>query len=717
MERSALRQDTAAGRAAESGRAPGAAAPTAEGPAEAPDAPPPAGRRAEDFWRHPAAEEILRTVSRAQIVNRLNFLNFIAEPVLLAFTHRLYGRAVVLPALPQPCLGERVELRWAEEADAAALARSYRLACVLLPQGQGFIRLEPAESTLQPEGLVIALPETGQEIAHRRRERHRCRGVEARLIQNGALFSGVLLDFNAESFRVELRAEPPQSFAWIDPERPVQVVFSRGERTIYTGECRIVRSAPGGATRGYVLEPAAREIRRFRRAEFRSRRHCLSPSPNMICRHPLSGKRLEFKIVDISGSGFAVEEEESSAVLPAGLVLEEIALHFPDGSRITACAQVVFRRPADPARPDGATRCGFALIDIGPEDHVKLLATLHQAGDSRAYVCSDIDLDELWEFFFDTGFIYPEKYRALHPHKEAIRARYEMLYTRCPDIARHFVYQENGTIMGHLAMIRLWEESWLIHHHAARTAASYKAGLVVLDQAGRFAYDAHRLRRLHLEHGLTYYRPQNRFPARIFGGVVRYIGNPKGCWEDEFAFITPRPAERPATELPPGWSLEAATAADVGELETWYEERSGGLLLHALDMAPHNWRTDTLGREFEKYGLRRRRRFFALRREGGLAAVMVATVSEAGFNFSDLTNGTFVFLLDPGRLDAAVLEAALAAAHRAVDYPAAPALVHPLAAARQAGIPCAKSYILWGLRVAEFSDRYFRFLDRIMRRL
>jgi hypothetical protein len=677
--------------------------------------PPP---KAEDSWLKPAAEEIQRVVSRGQLVNRLNFMNFVDEPILLVFSHRRYDHVTLAPAHPLPCLGEELECRWAEGAEPASLARSYRLVCALVPRGQGFLRFEPQRIEMHPQAVRLWLPEAAQEIRHRKAERHPCRGIAARLIQNSAMFSGSLLDFNARSFRVELRAEPPQSFDWIDPALPVIVVFSSGEQAAFTGECRIVRFSPGASRRGYVLEPLHREIRRFRRTEFRSRRHCLTPSPNMICRHPLTGRRVELKLVDLSGSGFSVEEEEASAVLLTGLILEGVELHFADGSRITVSAQVVFRRPADPENPGGPTRCGLALIDVRPEDHVKLLATLHQAEDGKAYVCNDIDLFELWDFFFDTGFIYPKKYGAIHAKKKEIQDRTARLYTRCPDIARHFIYQENGTIMGHLAMIRLWEESWLINHHAARTSARNKAGLIVLDQAGRFIYDAHRLCRLHLDHALTFYRPENKFPSRIFGGLTRHIGDPKGSWIDEFAYIGPAAGRAPGDErLPPGWSLDPAAAADIVELEQWYEASSGGLLLHALDMAPHNWQADTLGREYEKHGFRRARRFFALRHGEELKAVLVATVSDLGFNLSDLTNSTYVFLLAPSGLTAAVLSAALARVHRAVDYPEAPALIAPLAHVREAGIPFDKTYLLWGLKTAGFSDRYFRFLDRIMRRI
>ncbi|MDZ7582500.1 MAG: hypothetical protein U5R30_18445 [Deltaproteobacteria bacterium] len=86
---------------------------------------------------------------------------------------------------------------------------------------------------------------------------------------------------------------------------------------------------------------------------------------------------------------------------------------------------------------------------------------------------------------------------------------YEKLYTQSPTIARHFIYQEKGNILGHMAMVRFYEEAWLIHHHAARKSALNKAGLIVLKQISHFINDSCRLNAIHLKYVIMYYRPNN----------------------------------------------------------------------------------------------------------------------------------------------------------------------------------------------------------------
>jgi hypothetical protein len=59
---------------------------------------------------------------------------------------------------------------------------------------------------------------------------------------------------------------------------------------------------------------------------------------------------------------------------------------------------------------DARILVGIALLDINFGDFVQLSSLLHPVEDEKAFVCRQIDTDDLWEFFFETGFIYPGKY-------------------------------------------------------------------------------------------------------------------------------------------------------------------------------------------------------------------------------------------------------------------------------------------------------------------
>ncbi len=661
-----------------------------------------------------ASEDAGRKIAMDHLINRLNFVNFQESRIQLHFTHRHSGRSLLIPAFPLPCSGPVLECVWPEETDGTWLSQTHELSYILVPRGEKLIQSIPEVIEIHAGGCRLALPNISREVSHRRIERQRCCGITVHLIQNSSSFSGSLLDFTASSFRVELKALPPQCLDWIDPALPVLVVFHSGRQTLYSSECHIMRTTSGRDTRGYVLEPLKQEIQRYRKAEFRSDRQVLNPSPNIIFRHPLTQKRVDLKVIDLSGSGVAVEEDETASVLLPGLTLPEVELSFGNIFKIKCGLQVVFRKPLTNHTKRQRVRCGLALIDVTAQDHIKLLGILHQVKDRNAYICNDIDLEALWDFLFETGFIYPAKYALIEKNKSAIKATYANLYQRSPDIARHFVYQDNGVILGHMATIRFWERTWLIHHHAARKSALPKAGLVVLDQIGRFVHDTFRIRGLRMDYMVCYYRPQNRFPSRVFGGVARYINNPRSCSVDPFAYVRMEDPIEEAPVLPAGWQIEAATATDLEMLAANYDRVSGGLLIKAMDLDPAGDREERLSREFQNHGFTRERHLFALKEDGRLKAFIIVNVSDIGLNLSDLVHCLNALILEPRDLPPEVLLSALRLALRATRQHGIPALIFPLSYAEENGIPIEKVYHLWAFHIFDAnSQAYYKYLSRL----
>lgn len=651
-----------------------------------------------------------RRITRELLVNRLNLINFQDGCIQARFVHREYDQDVLVPAWPQPCAGAELVCAWCEDSGIERLLESHDLKDLLVPRGEKFIRSTPTAVSIDAHCARLTLPEASYEVSQRRVERQSCRNVSVTLLQNSSTFGGVLLDFSAFSFRVGLKATAPQRFDWIDPALPVNIILYAGTQTFYSGECRVLRQTQGAAARSYVLEPLRQEIQRYRRAEIRSQRQRLNPSPNLICRHPLTGKRVDLKVADLSGSGFAVEEDPQSAVLLPGLILPAVELHFANSFKLSCSAQIVFRKEVE--RKDGRRiRCGLALIDMSAQDHIKLLALLHQGRDGRSYICNDLDLEALWDFLFESGFIYPSKYAQIQKNKKQIREVYEKLYTRSPSIARHFVYQDNGTILAHMAMVRFWASTWLIHHHAARKSALNKAGLVVLDQIGRFIHETFRFSALHMDHIACYYRPQNKFPHKVFGGVAQFIGNPKGCSIDPFAYVSGR--RTGAASLPDGWSLAAATPQDRTGLQSFYDHVSGGLMLRAMDLEADVCMEEEINREFREHGFHRERHLFALAHAGRLKAFMIANVADVGLNLSDLTNGIHVVVTDAEGLTREVLAAAMQEACRRAGQGDVPALVYPVASAQRMELAFDKIYHLWTIDISAQSQNYFKYLSRL----
>ncbi|MGD9083677.1 MAG: PilZ domain-containing protein, partial [Desulfobacterales bacterium] len=337
-----------------------------------------------------AESEEAVSISKAQLINKINFINFQDRTLLLNFKHRKYQTPLTLLAAPQPCLGDDLECSWAEPDKILRELPFYEFENLLIPDGQNLIRVESELVRMDADAIRLRLPEIGYEVSSRTMLRHRCENINAQLIQNSSLFSGTLIDFNACTLKIELTVEPPRTFDWINPESPVNLMLSDASGTHYTGECKIIRQSTCQNTGTYILRPLRFEIQRFKHKEFRSQRYKITPSPNIRFRHPFTRQIFDLKVIDLSGSGFSVEEDEHTAVLLPGMILPQLELNFANSFQFQCKAQVVYRKVIDADHNAKKIKCGLALLDMDIHDHVKLVGLLHQAKDEKSYICNNV---------------------------------------------------------------------------------------------------------------------------------------------------------------------------------------------------------------------------------------------------------------------------------------------------------------------------------------
>lgn len=675
------------------------------------DQPAPAPVYKDDLDKKPSKDKI---ISQHQLINKLNYINFLDKTILIAFKHKKFGRTLTLKAKPQPCSNEDLICVWIEHSKLHKILEYYTVTKILIPDGRRFLIAEPEITELSDYKICFRLPESCRTAGSRKTRRHKCGEISVYLTQNGALYYGTLEDFCAFSFRVKVKTSPPQTFGWMDPTSTVNVILSDDEKTVYSGECSIIKDTFGQNRREYVLKPVNNSIRRFRQKEFRSTRQQVLPLPSISFNHPLFKKMVHLQALDLSGSGLSVEEESGNAVLLPGLIISNLEIRFGDNSFIKCIAQVVYSNKIGENERGDILKCGLAILDMTVEDHVKLLSLLHQANDKYSYICNKVNLDALWNFFFETGFIYPEKYEFIQKNKEKIKLTYKKLYTETPSIARHFIYQKNGRILGHMAMVRFYEGAWLIHHFAAVRSAYNRGGMVVLNQLGRFINDSHRLYSMKMDFVFCYYRPENKIPNHVFGGVARNIGDKKGCSLDEFSYyhLDKHTIESQMLEKP--WYLSTTQPEDLMDLESFYQDRSGGLMIHTLGLEPESSDLGPLSKEYTNSGFRRENIKFSLKKGNQLHAIIMVNMSDIGLNMSDLTNSINVFVVNRNGITKNIINSALSTIYKELSIANAPILLYPAKCADELNIQYERTYILWAFNLKHI-DQYFRYLKRLLK--
>jgi len=630
----------------------------------------------------PAKEgDATKKISKNQIQNHLNYINFQDESIAINFKHLRFDHSVSLQAKPQPCTGSELSCLWADSSEIGRKLNTYGFENISFRYGNNNLILRPELLNIDKSGISLALSELYYPLIFKKITHHPCKGIKAQLIQNSAVFKGNLTDFSSTSFHVRVALVPPQTSQWINPGASVEVILSNETEILYSGECWISENCAESDRIVIGLKPLSQNINRFKQKKFRSLRESIIPAPNILIKHPITGKLIELKVVDLSGSGFSVEADRISTMLLPGMIFPQVIMSFSKQFRITFKAQAIYVKNIKSQNNERIVKVGIAIIDIDPESHNNLMGILHQTQDEHSYINNEIDLNELWDFFFESGFIYPEKYSFLQDNREAVKNTFKRIYGQGADIARHFVFQKQGRINSHMSTIRFYEKSWLIHHHAARKSSLNSGGLSVLNQIGRFINDSHRLYSAKMDFVFCYFRVDNKFPSRVFGGASRIIKNPKACSLDSFAYLHFNNNSQ-KTMIPLDWELGRTNQEDLFELEAFYKIQSNGLMLNALDLTP----TQNNLKE----------------------------ISDIGLNLSDLTNSTTVYILDSNDLPYNILIQAISIIVTRLSMEDSPVLLYPLEYLKIHEIPYERIYRLWVLNMNS-TDHYFRYLKRLLR--
>ena len=172
-----------------------------------------------------------KPVSKNQLVNKLNFINFQDSTLLINFKHRNYHTRLTLLARPQPCLGDTLNCVWEKSEEGLQVLDFYEFQNILIPDIQNLIQVEPEIIRMDKNVIRLRLPDYGFEVSSRKVIRYGCQDIKAQLIQNSTLFSGTLVDFNACSLKIEQKATPPQTFEWINSESSVNLSLSDQKET------------------------------------------------------------------------------------------------------------------------------------------------------------------------------------------------------------------------------------------------------------------------------------------------------------------------------------------------------------------------------------------------------------------------------------------------------------------------------------------------------
>ncbi len=643
-------------------------------------------------------------VKQKGMINTLNYINFTNGTVMVHAIDPQYGEDFLLRAHLDASPQGQIACRWVE--GSTPLPDGATIPHVIMSDGLSLILLPIRVTTLHENGLTARLPEKGYLLGKRSIKRHTAQGIDVGLTQSGFLARGELIDFNPLAFRVRLIPDAGGSFIWLNGQSQCMIYLRNGQKILFSGPCRCVRQIGSLFERELVLEPLGQEIQRFQKNKLRTPRLRVTPPLSAHFEHPFFRKPIQRDIRDVSFAGFSVEEKTTEGVLIPGMIIPNMEIRHAGTPKMTCNAQIIYRRAA----VKGLVRYGLAILDMDFRSYRRLSHIIVHAGSSQACFTSDVEMDALWEFFFNTGFIYPKKYHLFQSSRDDFKETYRRLYHEDQDIEAHFTCEKNGQIYGHVSIVRAYQRAWMVHHLAARPLNGRRMGLFVLKNLHQFCDGFLRYPSSRMDHMIVYFRPDNYFPNLFFGGFARDLGNPQACSLDLFAY-TSHPTGRLPNPFPQGWQLTDFDTCHLPELERYYRNASGGLFLDVLRLGQPEEGHESLEEIYRRHGFFRKWRFHALTREKVLKAFFVVNHSSPGLNLSELLNSITVIVIDPAGLPWEILSAALSRLTPEYRTENVTLLIYPATYPAEQGVKVDRQYDLWIIDT-QHAKEYLDYMDK-----
>ena len=639
-------------------------------------------------------------VNKKVLINLINHLHFTQEQVSIHIQDNKTGEEFLQQGEPGPYIKDKVTIRFADP-EAFDLNRHKPLNLVI-DNRKSLIVFPVDLQSINQESLVLMMPEKAHSYSKRQAVRHTCQGVDAEIVQGQLNLHGVLEDINPHDLRVCMNI--PED---INSANPLFLKLSQDNQTYFMGECHILRSDKDGSY--IILQPIHSNRPVLKPRKYPNERVRMMPQPLIQFVHPLCGLAVQNKVDEISTSGFSVTVPDKESLLIPGMFIPQMTLQLPGMFNNLKCAaQVIYHRK----QTKDLAKYGFYILDMSLHDQRRLFDAVSKVGDPHVNIAGKVNMDSLWELFFDSGFIYPDKYGIISPYTESLKETYRKLYAEeGRDIFTHLTYQDQGQVYAHMSMVKAYENSWIIHHLAAIPMRGTRTGLKVLNHFVNYIDCLYRLpvSSKTMRYNFCYYRPENSFSDYYFGGIFRTLKRREICSLDLFCYMS-MSVEPKINTLPDGWSIESFSKDDLMLMRDYYDGLGGGMMLDAFALEHRAAENGELSVNasgvslknnhhnimsmYNKVGLKRESKVFSIKQNGKLKAILIVDSSDMGVNMSELLNSIKVIVID-NTLPWAILQDSVSTVGKVYGIDTIMILIFPLDYLKEQGVECKKRYYFW----------------------
>lgn len=257
-------------------------------------------------------------------------------------------------------------------------------------------------------------------------------------------------------------------------------------------------------------------------------------------------------------------------------------------------------------------------------------------------VANGVSFEDIWKLLLDSGFLYPEKIARLEPVLTDIQQTVRKLLQANGNLMATAVMRNEKTLEAHMSILRWCEQTWIVQHLAAlpmsarRLCASAQLTMG-FTQYGQLRPD--------IVWNKMYFRPNNLWPARVFGGYAKRVSDPTTSDLRTFHYLV-APTAGDSPKLHTGIETRTGGQEDKAMIEDWFTSRGRIVEVQANQLQASCNGLEKLSREYEQAGLLRRRESIIAQRNGHVTGFALLEIASLGMNFSELTNSFTVHLMD-----------------------------------------------------------------------
>src|SRR6267154_6679741 len=181
---------------------------------------------------------------------------------------------------------------------------------------------------------------------------------------------------------------------------------------------------------------------------------------------------------------------------------------------------------------------GDMPLDALDQKTLSSLPALSEIYDAYGVQVNALSLNEIFALYERAGFLYPAKAARLFPHLPQVRENWRRMLSAGESLLYVLTSGDEKRGRASLAVWRTTQNGWMSQHLVSENNP-YASRAVMLAAA------AASIRKGCDLSAQNWFRPENRFPARVFGSMVQTIGERLSSVQRHAYFALPRTLSLP----------------------------------------------------------------------------------------------------------------------------------------------------------------------------